>query len=601
MRKTKFINSIITKSFLAIITINVVIAIISLIVQNFKMEEIYYHSRVDAIENEIENFKDNLKSSSSESLVNDNLVMNFYNDHNASVVLLNDKLDICGSSIFNDFNYVMVKRENNQYLKVLIDYLFDENGKDVRQQLNENIGSKINIRGIHIKGTDYVDAVELEIDNHVYINYKAYWEWEDIYAAKENEIKDFFQANVIDVQFKQSTESQLKTQSRRLWNIIKKYVYTDMSEQELIQLANQKGENYYEDVDSKLKVYYKIGYVKNYEDKHVFYAILFTLENVQTIFRELNKFYMVQYLSTILIVILAGLFFARKFKKPMTQLNDYAKHIAAADFEKELHIVSNDETGELCDSLNEISRNLKVKMDELSEEALRKEKEEKRIRMLLASLSHEFKTPLGIIAGFVQMRKDGIKPEKADYHYMVIEDEISRLNSLVLETIELTNYESGTVKTDFISFRIKKCILNISKKLSNDARKKNVEIKINGQETFVIGDAKKIEQVLLNLISNAIKYSYDFEDIIITLEAKQDNLYVYIDNTGSAISEEELVHIWDAFYRIETSRNRSLGGSGLGLAIVDNILELHNSDRGIINTTKGIRVYFSLAIDEKET
>ncbi|WP_105615626.1 HAMP domain-containing sensor histidine kinase [Vallitalea okinawensis] len=601
MRKTKFINSIITKSFIVIITINVVIATISLIIQNFEMEEIYYHLRVDTIENDIEAFEDNLKSSSNETLANDSLATNFYNEHNASVVLLNDDLNIYGSSIFNDFNYVMVKRENDQYSKVLIDYLFDENGKSVHQQLNENTGSEISIRGIHIKGTDYVDAVEIEIDNHVYTNYKAYWEWEETYAAKEDEIQEFFQANVIDVQFKQSSENQLETQSRRLWNIIKQYIYTDMSEQELIQLADQNGETYFEDVDSKLKVYYKIGYVKNDEDEYVFYAMLFTLENVQTIFRALNNFYMIQYLITTLIVILAGLFFARKFKKPMTQLNDYAKHIAAADFETQLHIVSNDETGELCDSLNEISRNLKVKMDELSDEALRKEKEEKRMRMLLASLSHEFKTPLGIIAGFVQMRKDSIKPEKADYHYMVIEDEISRLNSLVLETIELTNYESGTVKTEFMSFRIKKCVHNISRKLSNDARKKNIEIKIDGQETFVIGDVKKIEQVLLNLISNAIKYSYDYEDITIILEVKKEDLYVYIDNTGTAISEEELAHIWDAFYRIETSRNRSSGGSGLGLAIVNNILELHNSDRGIINTSNGIRAYFSLAVDKKET
>lgn len=595
MKKFRIRHSIITKCFSIIILINIVMAVSSLVIQNFFMENIYFHSKIDSIEKNIIDFENTLMNEGEEN--NQSLAKAFNNDNDVEVVIMDNNLDIIDDSILQEFNYILINYEN-RYIKVLTDYLVNVQGRPLSQQLNSIIGSRISIKGFSIAGTDYLESKEIILNETVYTNYNIYPE--DSISPKNSELQSIDGAEVIDVQYK-NTDFRISNQGRKLWIKIKPILYNELTSQELIEIVDENSETTYLDSQLNEQVYYKINYVKNERGQCYFYAMLFTLEEIQPVFITLNKYFIRQYVFFILLIIIIGFILDKKFKKPMKQIKDYANDIALADFTSTLDIRSNDETGDLCHSLNQISENLSLRINEINKRALEKEKEEKRLRILLASMSHEFKTPLGIISGFVEMIKDGIKKEKTDYYLTVIDDEINRLNSLVLETMELMNYESGTVKIMLEPFEIRRCIENICSRFDNELTEKNLKIVLKVVESNVIGDIHKIERVLYNLISNAIKYSLDSQEISIYTVEKIDCIYIFIENIGDRIPAEEINKIWEMFYRTDESRNRLSGGNGLGLAIVKNILELHSSDKGVTNHANGVRMYFSLKKDNLET
>ncbi len=294
-----------------------------------------------------------------------------------------------------------------------------------------------------------------------------------------------------------------------------------------------------------------------------------------------------------------SIFYSKWITNPLIKLIDSAKSISELDFTKRTDISTNDELSTLSDSLNSISNNLSTAIetlessnDQLAIEAIKRAENEERMRNLLTSLSHEFKTPLGIISGFLEIISDGVYEKEPEYYINVMSDEIDKLNGLVLETIELSRLETGSYKLNLSDFNIKQLMETLMRKFEKPFTDKNMSLELRIEDQTVIGDKNKIEQVMINLLSNGIRYSPNGEKIEITSEHNKDNLYVSIKNYGIQINQEDLDKIWDRFYRAEKSRNRSLGGSGLGLTIVKNILELHDSDFGVKNIKNGVEFYF---------
>ena len=133
-------------------------------------------------------------------------------------------------------------------------------------------------------------------------------------------------------------------------------------------------------------------------------------------------------------------------------------------------------------------------------------------------------------------------------------------------------------------------------RLINPIMEKRIRLKLfnEGDELKVYGDLRRLEQVVTNILNNAIRHT-EFEGYIqIGVKKLNDAVYVYIENSGSPIADEDLKLIWDRFYRAEKSRDRKTGGTGLGLSIVKNILEMHESRFGVENTENGVRFYFTL-------
>ncbi|SPF55432.1 Integral membrane sensor signal transduction histidine kinase (fragment) [Candidatus Desulfosporosinus infrequens] len=284
-------------------------------------------------------------------------------------------------------------------------------------------------------------------------------------------------------------------------------------------------------------------------------------------------------------------------------MNQIAFKMADLDFSEEVTVTSNDELGSMAVSLNRLSKNLRTSLTELknANEQLQldieKEKDREIIRKeFVASVSHELKTPLGIIKGFAEGVKDNIAENKKEHYINVILDEIEKMDELVLDLLDLAKLESNAYKPDMEDFNITDLVNDVETRLINRIYEKKIRLKheYEGKNFKVCGDLRRIEQVVMNIMNNAIKHTNHEGDIKIGIKEQKNVVYISIENSGSHIREEDLKRIWERFYRAEKSRDRKTGGTGLGLSIVKNILEIHVSRFGAENTEDGVSFYFTL-------
>ena len=326
------------------------------------------------------------------------------------------------------------------------------------------------------------------------------------------------------------------------------------------------------------------------------------------------------YKYIILIVIVIGLIlsyvFSNLISKPLVKLNKSAKKMSAMDFSEKCDIEREDEIGNLAKTLNFLSKNLSNALDDLKiknkklEEDIEKERELEKLRKdFIAGASHELKTPIGIISGYAEGIKDGIVDHKDQGVYLdIIIDEAEKMNKLVMDMLELSKLEAGKIDLHIIDFSLTELTEEVLVKNSVDINKNNLTVIKNYSPTddlYVQGDDFKIEQVLTNFVTNAIKYSEPNNQIIIDIKpVEEDKIYFSIENTGAHIPDSDINKIWTQFYRGDTSRNRGSRSTGLGLSIVKNLLQAHESEFGVMNTENGVKFYFTLKkskeIDEVE-
>jgi signal transduction histidine kinase len=221
---------------------------------------------------------------------------------------------------------------------------------------------------------------------------------------------------------------------------------------------------------------------------------------------------------------------------------------------------------------------------------------EKMRKEFIAAVSHELKTPISLIDGYAVGLKDNIFEDKdKDYYLDVIVDEAGKMGHLVSDMLDLSQLESGVFKLRKIEFDIVELIKFTTRKYENIASEKDVAIRLRLMESFILyGDYNRIEQVLTNFITNALRHVNEKGTVEVRMIDEEEMISIEVENTGSHISEEELEKIWDKFYKTDKSRNRKLGGTGIGLSIVKNILTLHGFSFGVNNTEGGVKFYFKV-------
>lgn len=343
--------------------------------------------------------------------------------------------------------------------------------------------------------------------------------------------------------------------------------------------------------------------IQNRHDEQEYLFVMTSLQPINETIETMNQFNFYLTIIVLLLIILSSYWFSRKISTPLLEMNETAKRMADLDFKAKSSINTNDELESLSESLNTLSRNLDMSLKELQKantqlvDDIEKERQQEQIRReFVANISHELKTPLGIMKGFAEGIRDGIYEEKKDYYLDVILEEIDGMNRLVLDMLELSRLESSSHHLNKEVFDIKDLVKNAHELFSHQLREKDMTIKLQLEPVNVYADKGKIKQVLRNLIDNGIRYSPKGEELLILIETNKEEVKVSIENIGSHISEEEIGKVWDRFYRIEKSRNRSSGGTGLGLVIVKAILESHNSKYGVENTDIGVEFYFTLQV-----
>ncbi|ACO86333.1 sensor histidine kinase [Clostridium botulinum] len=302
-------------------------------------------------------------------------------------------------------------------------------------------------------------------------------------------------------------------------------------------------------------------------------------------------------LVVILISVIGGLIYSKVISKPLISMNKVAKEMAKLDFTKKCTVKGEDEIGELSQSLNDLSNNLRISMEELQRaneqllDDIAKEREiEKKRREFIATISHELKTPITILKGQIEgmLSNIGIYKDRDKYLKRNLEV-LNDMEYMVKETLEISKLESQGFKPRkeqiSLSKIVEECIYNIS----FIAKRKNIFIDKNiNEDLFVRGDSKLLKKVVNNIITNAINHSPESEKVYANLHEEKDEIVLKVENTGIYIEENELKEIFKPFYRIEKSRNRKSGGSGLGLYIVKMILDAHNGKYSISNNEKGV-------------
>ena len=291
-----------------------------------------------------------------------------------------------------------------------------------------------------------------------------------------------------------------------------------------------------------------------------------------------------------LLIIGIDLFMRRFITKPIDKLNASAKRMAGLDFSAPCDLVSTDEFGELSASLNTMAENLQQALARL-ENSLDERKE------LVDSLSHEMKTPLGIIRAYAEGLQDETDEGKKQKYAQVIVSEVERMNDLIVTLLDLSALESGAAQLNVTRFDFVELVETAAGRLLVDTPDTNFELQyeLPEQKVFVRTDHKRMEQVLGNLIVNAKKNVSPGG--VLRLEVTLDNgaLRFAIFNQGRPIPENDLPKIWAKFYR---DSNSEYSGSGLGLSIVAQILSMQSLPYGAENQTDGVRFYFAIPVTE---
>ncbi|KAJ50549.1 signal transduction histidine kinase [Clostridium tetanomorphum] len=318
----------------------------------------------------------------------------------------------------------------------------------------------------------------------------------------------------------------------------------------------------------------------------------------------LKKYVLYIIIASIICILILSAIFSYLITKPIIGINNVASKMINLDFSAKCNVKSDDEIGNLSKSLNYLSGKLNDTIESLylANNQLKKDLDlQKELDLLrkdfIASVSHEFKTPITLIKGYTESLKDNVAEEceKEDI-YNIITTEVDKMDRLIQDLLDLSQMETDRYTLNITEFYIDELLEYIIKKYILLLKEKNInfEVSIESKNILVSGDSFKIEQVITNFLNNAITYTQKNKKITVYLK-KEENLVCFsVENEGTHIPDEDIEKIWEKFYRVDKSRSHHSGGTGLGLAICKVILDHHETIYGAENTPTGVKFYFKL-------
>ncbi|ERI93111.1 ATPase/histidine kinase/DNA gyrase B/HSP90 domain protein [Clostridiales bacterium oral taxon 876 str. F0540] len=318
-----------------------------------------------------------------------------------------------------------------------------------------------------------------------------------------------------------------------------------------------------------------------------FYGAIIMITPLDEIRSPLKNVYRIIWITAIFAIIISCFiiyyFSERILIKQLAAINAVAKKISKGDVGKRVEVNSNDEIGELAESFNYMADSL--------------EKVEKARREFISNVSHEIRSPITSIKGFIGGILDGVIPkDKENYYLSIAYEEIQRLTRLVNDLLDLSAIEAGQFKLRIDEFDINEIIRLTVIKFETRIKEKKLDVDVcfNLEHQYVAGDRDRLIQVMTNLIDNAIKYVNEGGKVYICTKVKGEKVLVSVFNSGPLIAREDLPHIWDRFYKSDKSRTQKIS-TGLGLPIVRNILTQHGEDIWVENKEgEGVTFVFTL-------
>ncbi|WP_322800712.1 sensor histidine kinase [Thermoflexus sp.] len=278
----------------------------------------------------------------------------------------------------------------------------------------------------------------------------------------------------------------------------------------------------------------------------------------------------------------AGTLVFSRLVRPLRALQQAARRIAAGDLRAQIPAQEAGELGEVAQAFNRMA------------EALARAEQQR--RQMLADIAHELRTPLGILQGHLEALIDGVLPLELE-QIAQIHDEVRHLARLVEDLRLLTLAEAGQLRLDREMVDLKRLIEETVDGIALQAAEKglHLEVEVPAELPPILADPTRIRQVLMNLLTNAVRYTPSGGQIVVRAQDLGDGVRVSVRDTGIGIAPEDLPHVFDRFYRAERSRSRADGGSGLGLAIARHLIEAHGGRIGVESTPgEGTCFFFTL-------
>ncbi|MBE5105473.1 HAMP domain-containing protein [Bacillus thuringiensis] len=593
-------RSIVFKLFLLTSTLFTIIFLLFFLGQSLFLEKFYINKKVKTVQTAFEKFVNNYEKSGKSYEEIRKLKQEFHDKTNAEMQFL-------------DSNGI-IKSENNFYIDVIdpdsnITYSIPLNNILTPEEYNkfENLGLKkdeiINVSGF-LQG-NIITPLELTTKYNRWRNENIS---SDIQSIIENRPKNKltsryksavqvnFQGIISKLQLPSKAEVRLANDFETL-QAVESFANTirqgTFNSNQLIIYKADAGENL------NNRIFVK-PIIENGKITEYAFAIS-SLQPVNEAMLVLKDYYVYALIIVFLVIILLSFYYSKIIVKPLIKINRVTKKMANFDFSEKLPVTADDEIGGLSSSINTLSVNLKDRIDRLNvantklQQDIERERQlEKTRKEFISGVSHELKTPLSVIRSFAEGIQDGVSKDTT-YYTDVILEETENMNRLIVEMLELAKLESGTYKLEMTTFSIGELIQQIHTKLLFSMEEKHLHVDVDADSAiFVKANRSRIEQVVVNLLSNAIRYTPDGEKIQVSVVETEDTVKVEIENTGNPIPEDSLEKIWDRFYRLDASRSRHTGGTGLGLSIVKNILDLHHAEYGVYNTTNSVVFYFNL-------
>lgn len=303
---------------------------------------------------------------------------------------------------------------------------------------------------------------------------------------------------------------------------------------------------------------------------------------VSDVIAELNNSKGMIYIEMTVLALFVSFILSKMLTKHIKAITEVTTKISNNDFNAKLSIKSKDELGVLSSNINLMSDKLKETIDNLNQEIKNVRYLEGVRKEFIANFTHEIKTPLAIINGYIELLSKTEDGSKREEYLDAINKETNRMNKLIMSMLELTQFEAGKKELKISEISMDECLTEIVDSYLPLIKNKGINLRLNIDDSTISGDEEEIKKVISNFLSNAIKHTKENGYIEIKF---QEGIFS-IENEGQSISEEDRKLIFETY----VSNDRE--GTGLGLAICKAILELHQFKYGVVNTEKGVKFYF---------
>jgi len=288
--------------------------------------------------------------------------------------------------------------------------------------------------------------------------------------------------------------------------------------------------------------------------------------SVHSLIQRLNEHFILAGWISVILTIIIIIFLSKGITKPLIKMKEVTSQISKGHFSVSLPKTSDDELGDLAKSIELLATDLNYLKQERND--------------FLASISHELRTPLTYIKGYADIvYKRNLSSEERGKYLEIIVEETNRLSHLIKGLFELAKIDKNSfeIQEDYID--LSKFITKIEQKFSPAFLEKNMNFKvICPSGTVLRADPLRLEQIIFNLLDNAMKYSNEGAQIILQVWKYKNSIHISVQDNGKGIPEKDIPYIFNRLYRVDKSRSRSLGGMGLGLAIVKELVHAHGAE-----------------------